>query len=52
MKYPALAILVLLATAGCGKVDVKLGSDTIQSRTFSAATVAVSAALKAELSSL
>ncbi len=52
MKYPALAILVLLATAGCGKVEVQLGSDTIESRTFSAATVAVSAALKAELTSL
>lgn len=52
MKYPAIAILVLLAAAGCGKVDTELGSDTLQSRTFSAATVAASAALKAELSSL
>ncbi len=52
MKYPALAFLVLLATAGCGKVTTELGSDTLQSRTFSAATVATSATLKAELSSL
>lgn len=52
MKYPAIAFLVLLATAGCGKVSTELGSDTIQSRTFSAVTAATSAQLKADLSSL
>ncbi len=52
MKYPAFAFLVLLATAGCGKVSTELGSDTIQSRTFSSVTVAASATLKANLSSL
>ena len=49
MKYPALAILVLLATAGCGKVEVQMEAGTIQARTFSAATVEVTETMKSEL---